>query len=64
MYVSALGEVQHRIRQEALTRRLTITPLLQAGIGCAVLDTATACRRYNMLMADGRHVVAALMMVS
>ncbi len=33
---------------------------LQRGIGVEVMDTAAACRTYNILMADGRGVAAAL----
>lgn len=34
--------------------------LIQAGIGYEVMDTAAACRTYNILMAEGRNVAAAL----
>ncbi len=34
--------------------------LLQAGIGLEIMDTASACRTYNVLMSEGRRVVAAL----
>lgn len=36
-------------------------PLLQAGVGIEVMDTAAACRTYNILMAEGRQVLAALL---
>jgi uncharacterized protein len=32
----------------------------QARIGFEVMDTAAACRTYNVLMSEGRHVAAAL----
>ena len=35
-------------------------PLLSQGIGVEVMDTAAACRTYNILMTEGRGVVAAL----
>lgn len=35
-------------------------PLYKAGIGVEVMDTAAACRTYNILLAEGRSVVAAL----
>jgi len=35
-------------------------PLYQAGIGVEVMDTKAACRTYNILLAEGRRVVAAL----
>lgn len=36
--------------------------LTNAGIGVDVMDTAAACRTYNILLAEGRGVVAALLM--
>jgi uncharacterized protein len=38
-------------------------PLITAGIGLEVMDTAAACRTYNILMGDGRRVLAALLMI-
>lgn len=35
--------------------------LLEKGIGLEVMDTASACRTYHVLMAEGRRVVAALL---
>lgn len=40
-----------------------LAPLARAGIGVEVMDTAAACRTYNILAADGRRVVAALLMI-
>lgn len=40
-----------------------LTPLVQAGIGLEVMNTAAACRTYNILMSEGRNVVAALFMI-
>src|SRR4051794_16288473 len=37
-------------------------PLMQAQIGLEVMDTAAACRTYNILAAEGRRVVAALIL--
>lgn len=37
-------------------------PLLERHIGLEVMDTAAACRTYNLLMAEGRRVAAALLM--
>lgn len=34
---------------------------LQAGIGFEVMDTGAACRTYNVLVGEQRHVVALLM---
>ncbi|HID72922.1 MAG TPA: hypothetical protein EYH03_04150 [Chromatiales bacterium] len=40
----------------------TLRPILERGIGLEVMDTAAACRTYNILMSEGRRVVAALLM--
>lgn len=45
-------------RQRFPPARLT-TALTQAGIGVEAMDTAAACRTYNILMAEGRRVVGA-----
>ena len=37
-----------------------LAPLHRAGIGVEVMDTRAACRTYNILLAEGRRVVAAL----
>ena len=37
-------------------------PVAEAGTGLEVMDTAAACRTYNILMSEDRHVVAALML--
>jgi uncharacterized protein len=37
-------------------------PLLEAGIGVEVMDTAAACRTFNVLLSEGRPVVAALLL--
>lgn len=34
--------------------------LLRDGVGLEIMDTASACRTYNILMGEGRRVVAAL----
>ena len=39
-----------------------LAPLQQAGIGVEVMDTPAACRTYNILLAEGRDVVAALIL--
>ena len=41
----------------------TLQPCHQAGIGIEVMDTSAACRTFNILASEGRHVVAALMMI-
>ncbi len=39
------------------------TPIMTRRIGFEIMDTAAACRTYNILMAEGRHIAAALMMI-
>lgn len=39
-----------------------VEALTRAGIGVEVMDTPAACRTYNILMSEGRRVVAALVM--
>ena len=46
-----------RFPPRALTRSLT-----DAGVGLEVMDTGAACRTYNILIAEGRKVVAAVLM--
>ena len=41
----------------------TTRSLIQANIGLEVMDTGAACRTYNILMAEGRRVAAALLMI-
>jgi uncharacterized protein len=38
-----------------------LKPLIDARIGIETMDTAAACRTYNVLLAEGRSVVAALL---
>jgi len=39
-----------------------LRPLAQAGIGLESMDTAAACRTWNILAGEGRRVVAALLL--
>lgn len=39
-----------------------LAPLAQARIGVEVMDTHAACRTYNILMAEGRRVLAVLLL--
>jgi uncharacterized protein len=39
-----------------------LAPLYAAGIGVEVMDTPAACRTYNILLGEGRNVVAALIL--
>lgn len=43
--------------------RAVLTPLMEAGIGYEIMDTAAACRTYNILSYEGRVVAVALMMI-
>ena len=43
--------------------RAILAPLMEAGIGFEVMDTAAACRTYNVLSYEGRMVAVALMMI-
>lgn len=49
---------RQRFPHPALTR-----PLIDRGIGVEAMDTGAACRTYNILSAEGRRVVAALLMI-
>ncbi|MGH6623478.1 MAG: Mth938-like domain-containing protein, partial [Burkholderiaceae bacterium] len=48
-------------RQRFPHPRLT-RPLLDARIGLEAMDSHAACRTYNILMAEGRKVVAAILL--
>lgn len=50
-------------RQRFPHPRLTRS-LLERGIGVEVMDTAAACRTYNIIMLEGRRVAAALLMMA
>ena len=39
-----------------------LAALYQAGIGVEAMDTPAACRTYNILLGEGRQVVAALLL--
>ena len=39
-----------------------LVPLMDAGIGYEIMDTGAACRTYNILVSEGREVVAALLL--
>ena len=41
-----------------------LRPLIERGIGIETMDVRAACRTYNILMAEGRRVAAALLMES
>lgn len=43
---------------------IMLRPLIEAGRGFEIMDTAAACRTYNILVAEGRLVLAALIIES
>ncbi len=51
------GKQQHFLSGEAMAA------LSRGGIGVEVMDTAAACRTYNVLLSEDRKVVAALLMI-
>lgn len=50
-------------RQRFPSPRLT-RALLARGVGVEVMDTAAACRTYNIIMLEGRRVAAALLLMT
>ncbi len=44
-------------------RTQLVSPLIERGLGVEVMDTAAACRTYNIIVAEGRRVAAALLMI-
>ena len=49
-------------RRQRFPRPALLQPLMAARIGVEVMDTPAACRTYNILMAEGRKVAAALLL--
>jgi uncharacterized protein len=39
-----------------------LRPLIEQGIGVETMDTQAACRTYNILAGEGRHVIVALLL--
>ena len=50
-------------QRQRFPRAELLTSLVTARIGWEVMDTAAACRTYNILMGEGRNVAAALLMI-
>lgn len=48
--------------RQAFPQRATLAALYAARIGFEIMDTGAACRTYNVLVAEGRKVVAALIL--
>ena len=51
-------------RQQRFPHPQTLAPAAQQGIGVEIMDTAAACRTYNILVAEGRRAAALLMSFS
>ncbi len=49
--------VEHQLPERALMRAL-----ISSGIGVEAMDTAAACRTFNLLIGEDRRVVAALLL--
>jgi len=49
-------------QRQRFPARTLLRPLLERGLGVEVMDTFAACRTYNILMAEGRDVAAALIL--
>lgn len=47
-------------KRQCFPEAMTLRPLIEAGIGYEIMDTAAACRTYNILVAEDRQVAAAL----
>jgi uncharacterized protein len=68
-HLEALWDLEPEILLLGTGARLRFPPpdcmavFLQRGIGMEVMDTAAACRTYNILLGEGRRVVAALFMI-
>lgn len=48
-------------QRQVFPAREFLGTFLSRGVGVEVMDTGAACRTYNVLIAEGRHVVAALL---
>ncbi|EAR21531.1 Mth938-like domain-containing protein [Nitrococcus mobilis] len=66
MHIDAIIELAPEIvllgtgPQQHFPPRNIMLSLLERGIGLEIMDTPSACRTYNILMSEGRRVVAAL----
>ena len=49
-------------KRQVLLPHHVFSPLLKAGIGVEAMSTQAACRTYNILMAEGRQVIAAIIL--
>jgi len=51
-------------RQQCFPDIAIYAELIQSGIGVDIMDTAAACRTYNILNSEGRRVVAGLIQIN
>ena len=49
--------------RQRFPRPSLLRPLLERSVGVEVMDTAAACRTYNIVMLEGRRVAAALLLL-
>ena len=49
-------------RTQVMLPMSTLAPLMRAGVGVECMSTGAAARTYNILMAEGRRVIAALIL--
>jgi uncharacterized protein len=57
--IEAYGDGRVRINGRDYSRSVAVS---ERGIGVEVMDTGAACRTYNILVSEGRDVVAALLL--
>ncbi len=48
--------------KQSFPPREVLAPLINAGMGVEIMDTRAACRTWNILLAEDRRVVAALIL--
>ncbi|MFO1422422.1 MAG: Mth938-like domain-containing protein [Candidatus Competibacteraceae bacterium] len=51
-------------RRQRFPHPSLIRCLLERGVGVEIMDTAAACRTYNIVMLEGRRVAAALLLLA
>jgi uncharacterized protein len=51
-------------RRQRFPPAALLRPLIEAGRSVEIMDTGAACRTYNILLAEGRAVAAALIVES
>jgi uncharacterized protein len=49
-------------KQQLFLKPNLLQPLIQAKIGFEMMDSQAACRTYNILMSEGRKVLAAILL--